>query len=213
MASESSAVLFNRMAELGLSELEAQFRAKGWSTQGQVAFVTTYSPNQPDDRLLMEQLINPVAQDKPELHPGLRRLWFECYSMVMVEIKSRTMGSSDAAPRRLTEPELVAKRRSTASRVTDKLEGELDVSDDLINTFNSMIEKKRIVYVPLDKSVKRELGIEGFRSDPYFKKDEKGALVEVAAQEAGKADLSTDLRVELAMQRLGLAADMAGLMS
>ena len=147
MASESSAVLFNRMAELGLAEIEAQFRAKGWLTQGSVAFAATYSPSQPDDRLLMEQFINVVASDNAAVHPALRRLWFECYSNVMVEIKARTVGSADAAPRKLTAPELEARRKTTRDKVKGlTLEGELDISDDLINAFVGMIEAKRILY-------------------------------------------------------------------
>ena len=214
MSSESSAVLFNRLRELGLAEFEPQFRAKGWTSQGSVAFASTYSPAQTDDRLLREQFLNVLAPDDASKHPALRRLWFESYSVAMVEIKARTLGSTNSTPRKLTEPELVARRAQTQERVGSlKLEGELDVSDDLINMFVGMVENKRLTYVPLEKATKRELGIEGIRSDPFWAKDAKGALVEHEPDASKPADLSTDLRAELAFQRLGLATDMAGLMS
>ena len=93
------------------------------------------------------------------------------------------------------------------------LVGELDVSDDLINLFYDMVDKKKVKYVPIEKATKRELGVAGQQQDPHFARGEKGVLQEFVADDLPPADLSTDLRVDLAMQRLGLAADMAELLS
>ena len=70
MSLEHSAVLSNRSSESGISELEPQLRAKGWITFGAVAFATTYSPAQVDDRLLMEQLINVLWRDDASIVPS-----------------------------------------------------------------------------------------------------------------------------------------------
>ena len=53
------------------------------------------------------------------------------------------------------------------------------------------------------------MGIEGITADPHF----VAFLKEILAPTATNADVSTDLRVELALQRLGLAADMGGVLS
>ena len=94
----------------------------------------------------MEQFINVLSLDDASKHLALRRLWFECYSSAMVEIKAIILGSTSATPRKLTEPALVARRQATQAKVKGlKLEGELDVSDDLINGVVAMIEQKRLV--------------------------------------------------------------------
>ena len=107
----------NRLRELGLADLELQFRAKGWCTMGAVAFATTYSPGQADDRLLVEQFLTPLVGDEAACYPALRRVWFESYSAGMVEIKARTVGGSDAPPRRLTPPELAARRAAVKAKL------------------------------------------------------------------------------------------------
>ena len=91
-----------------------------------------------------------------------------------------------------------------------RLEGELDVSDDLINAFALFAASQTIKYVGLEKATKRELGMEGITTDPHIVKE--GAFL-IPAPTATNADVSTGLRVELALQRLGLAADMGGVLS
>ena len=93
------------------------------------------------------------------------------------------------------------------------LEGELDVSDDITNIFASMAATQTLKYVPVEKATKRELGVEGVATDPQIVKDSAGHFKEVPGPKQSEADTTTDLRVELAMQRLALAADMGQVMS
>ena len=165
MASVSQAVFFARVKELELGDIIPQLTAKGWTTQGKAAFATTYQPNQPDDKLLMEQFVKPLVGEEVVRIPALRRLWFEAYSAVMVEIKHRTMGSSDAGPRKLTPPEIAARRDETAAKVRGlKLEGELEVSDELINAFASMVERKAItcreIHLHREKRLQKEKALQ-----------------------------------------------------
>ena len=167
MASSSQAVLLDRVRELGLDEIIPGLQAKGWLTQGVIAFATTYVPTQPSDDLLMEQCVRPLVGGELAQVPLLRRLWFECYSATMVEIKQRMSGQPEGSMRKLTQPELISRRQDTQSKLSGlKLEGELDVSDELINMFASMASAQAIKYVPLEKATKRELGIEGITQDP-----------------------------------------------
>ena len=150
--------------------------------------------------------------DDPVQVPLLRRLWFESYSATVVEIKQRVSGL-EAASRKLTQPELVARRWATQTKLCGlRLEGELDVSDDLVNAFAGMTATQTIKYVGLEKATKRELGIEGITTDLHVVK-EGAFLKEIPAPTATNADVSTELRVELSLQRLGLAAAMGGVLS
>ena len=214
MASNSKAVLADRVRELGLEDLLPAIEAKGWLTMGTIAFATTYVPTQPTDDLLKEQFIIPLIGDDVTRVPLLRRLWFECYSATMVEIKQRVAGGPESAHRKLTQPELNSRRAETKAKIRGLvLQGELDVSDDLINYFANMVTTQTIKYVPVEKSTKRELGIEGVTTDPHIVKDMAGLLKEVPGPKGTEVDTSTDLRIELALQRLWLAADMGYLMS
>ena len=213
MASNSEAVLYDRCRELGLGDIINKLMIKGWTSQGVLAFATTYVPNQPNDDALMEQVINPLLGEDKAKVPLLRRLWFEAYSATMIEIKQRVTGHPDGTTRKMTQPELVARRKATEAKVPGiKLRGELDVSDDLIGLFDHMATTQTITFVPLEKATKRELGIEGIKVDPHIVK-EGSFLREVPGKPTQEVDTSTDLRVELALQRLGLAADMGGVLS
>ena len=214
MASNSQAVLMDRVKELGLDDIIPQLEAKGWTTQGTIAFATTYTPTQPNDDLLMEQFIKPIIQEDAAKVPLMRRLWFECYSATMIEIKQRVSPGQGGSMRKLTQPELTAKRAEIANKLKGiNLEGELDVSDDLINAFANMAHTQVITYVGIEKATKRVLGIEGVATDPHIVKDQAGALREIPAPRLPNADTSSELRAELAMQRLSLAADMGGVLS
>ena len=87
----------------------------------------------------------------------------------------------------------------------DKKDHASNVSADLANT-------QTIRYIHLGKTTRRELAIEGSATYQHIVKD-GSYLEEVPAPAAVEADTSTDLRVELALQRLGLAADMGGVLS
>ena len=74
MASNSEAVLMDRVRELGLDEIVTGLKAKGWTILGTIAFVTTYVPTMPTDELLVEQFIKPLVGDDVTKSPLLRRL-------------------------------------------------------------------------------------------------------------------------------------------
>ena len=175
MASNSEAVLMDRVRELGLDGIVTGLKAKGWTIQGTIAFVTTYVPTMPTDELLVEQFIKPLVGEDVTKSPLLRRLWFEAYSATMIEIKQRVSGTDEISKRMLTPPELSSRRADTKNRLKGLvLEGELDVSDDFINIFASMAATQTLKYVPVEKATKRELGVEGVTTDPQIVKDSAG---------------------------------------
>ena len=108
MASNSEAVHFERVRELGLEDLIPALKAKGWTSQGVLAFATTYVPTQPSDDQLMAQVIMPLLGNDVARVPLLRRLWFEAYSATMVEIKQRDTGSPERYSARRRETYLYA---------------------------------------------------------------------------------------------------------
>ena len=167
MASNSEAVLYDRCRELGLEDIINKLMIKGWTSQGVLAFATTYVPNQPNDDALMEQVINPLLGEDKAKVPLLRRLWFEAYSATMIEIKQRVTGHPDGTTRKMTQPELVARRKATEAKVPGiKLRGELDVSDDLIGLFDHMATTQTITSSRWRRPPSASSGSRGSRSTP-----------------------------------------------
>eukprot|EP00971_Amphidinium_carterae_P349758 6491206-Amphidinium_carterae.4 len=53
----SEVCFFDKVKELGFEDAAVQaFRAQGWTSLGAFAFSSTYSPGQPDDAPLREQV-------------------------------------------------------------------------------------------------------------------------------------------------------------
>ena len=118
----------------------------------------------------------------------------------MVEIKQHVSGPSALQARKLTQPEMIERRNMTQATLLGlKLVGELDVSDGLIVVISGVAVSHTI--------------IEGTVNDPKIVKEGLLHLKEVPALAAAEADTSTDMRVELALQRLELAAEMGGVLS
>eukprot|EP00972_Heterocapsa_arctica_P084861 12500851-Heterocapsa_arctica.AAC.1 len=57
MALDSKAVFMERVTALGLSDHAERFLAQGWTTYGDLAFATSYTPGQPEDARFGKEVI------------------------------------------------------------------------------------------------------------------------------------------------------------
>jgi len=93
------------------------------------------------------------------------------------------------------------------------LDGELDVSNRLIDSAIGMYEDNTLRYIPWSEATKRELELRGEKKDRAWIPDASGIIKEKVVSEFGSADVSTDLRMSFALKRRGLALDMGDVMS
>jgi len=130
-------------------------------------------------------------------------------------MKRAAEGSEGDAPRKLSAPEFEARRSLVITRLVGMtITPELDVSDALITLCVAMYDGNRLRYIPWEVCTTRSLEIVGVRKDETFARDSATGFLKVAvAPMASRADIATDLKVDLALRRRGLALEMADAMS
>eukprot|EP00973_Karenia_brevis_P043459 6022589-Karenia_brevis.AAC.1 len=86
------------MKELGLDSLTEHFEPRGWTTVANFAFAANYIPGSPDDSAFINDVIVPVLGtiDHP-MKPALRRLFFDCYTMLAADAQRKAVGVEDDA--------------------------------------------------------------------------------------------------------------------
>ena len=213
---DSEAVFAARATAMGLAaELLAELQRRGWKTFGTFAFSCSYVPGHADDASFMEGVIVPVLADKTHASAAtLRRLFFESYTLAAADLKSRIERTGEDPPRKLPTAERAARfeklKRSLAGIC---LEGELEPAHGLVDTAAQMLDDGVLKYIEWADCPKRSVEVLGQKKDKTWKADSGGIVRETSSDVACKADISTDLRLKYALQRRGLAFDMANLMA
>jgi len=204
-----------RVIEVGLAECIPQLTAKGFTTYAKFAFGCSYTPQQADTSILTDLLLKPIAGDNEDLIPMLRMLWWESWGVTTADMRRAAESSEGDAPRKLSAPEIEARHKEVISRLVGlTVTPELDVSDSLISTCVSLYDSNRLRYVPWEVCTTRSLEVAGQKKDQTFVMDPAtGFLKAGEAPPPGRADLASDLKVDMALRRRGLALEMADLLS
>lgn len=216
---ESSAFFDQRMTAIGLTDAEAAaVRAKGWTSLADYAFSSSYSPGQSDDKQFVDKVLIPVLGDAD--HPSgakLRRLLFEAYTMSVGDLRSKLSRTADDPPLRLSVPERSARLSKLQRRLSGILiKDQFEPSHKLIDICVQMAEDDCIRYISWDELTERNQEVNGISKcvnmvSQVFKPDANGFLKSSQVSSSEFADLSTDLRLQSALQRRGFALDIAGI--
>ena len=214
---ESSAAFESRLQELGLSELLPKFNERGWSTFGRFAFATTYVPHQSDDSKFASDVLAHLLPDAGHRDaPAIRRLFFEAYGMAAADLQRRCSRNvdDDDKPRKLPAPERIARMTALRAKLSGlKLVGELEPSNSLTDKFVAMQETGELRYVPWSELTRRDKEVRGDKKDEGWRTDKSGVLRHYIDNIEDPADVSTDLSMKTALQRRGIAMDLANLLS
>ncbi len=216
MSIDSRAVFMERIVAIGLSDFMARFNELGWTTYAEFAFATTHAPGQGDDEKFRAEVVVPLLGDASHLRvPAVRRLFFEAYTLAGADLKRRAEGTADDAPRKVPNEERFERRSALAARLPNlKLEGELDVSNRLIDTCVELYEENVLRYVAWEECTKLEMELQGKKKDNVWVPDSSGTIREKRVEVgAPNADLSSDLRLRFALTRRGLALDMGDVLA
>ena len=124
-----------------------------------LAFSISFAPGN-DEQLFLDEVVTvglgaPTHSDKNRL----RRLFFEAYTMASADLKRRTEATPDDAPRIVPNAERLERRRRVAARLGSgiSLEGELNISDRLIDLCLGMYESNQLHYIAPDLCTKKTL--------------------------------------------------------
>ena len=146
---------------------------------------------------------------------GLRRLHFEASAIVMAELKSRATDTSGDGTRKLPIAEKTTRLRDQEGRLAGlRIKGELQPSFALVDMVAQMKESNCVSWIPPSRCSKRDAEIQNSMKEKPITLSLEQQMVKLAAVDENiTVDTSTDLQLQWALQRRGLAFDQCSLMS
>ena len=213
---QSAASFEHRAAEIGLATADIEaFKTHDIRNFNNLAFSVCSQPGQVDERRLQELMDNVFTGSMSlGLQAAVRQLAYEALTVAVAAIRQRVDQNEDAPIRKLPAQERDERLRRLKARITGfTIHGDHEPGFSLIDSYASMMEESTFRYIPLSKCVSREQELHAFKADKKIVVMENQQLhVKDKATELS-ADLSNELRVQLAITRRGLAMDVAGLVT
>jgi hypothetical protein len=213
---DSVAVFAKRVEELKLGPYLNEFTTLGWDSMGSFAFSCAFSPGQADDSSFLSEVVVPLLKDPAHvLKPQLRRLFFEAYTLAALDVQRRASPTDDMEkPKKLPAPERLSRLRVLKARLKGLvIAEELEPSDALIDKFNAQKEDGNLRFVPWSELTRRDDEIKYVKKNKAFETDSSGRLKVGEEHIEEPADTATDLKLKSALQRRGIAMEVAQLLS
>ncbi|CAE7263722.1 unnamed protein product [Symbiodinium sp. CCMP2592] len=206
----------NRCETVGLGgEALTKLKAAGINTLAKVAFVSSYAPGAASDSELIKVLNEALGKESDAgQKASWRRLFHEAYAVATQELKTMAERPDEAGPRRLSQPERAERYRMIKASVSGiDIKDRNEPSDALLDLCVGIYEGNRLRYVSWDRctSKSQELSSEAKR-DSMLTVDSQGRLKAEAKSDHIKADTSSEILLQFALLRRGLALEMSNLL-
>ena len=216
MSLDSKAFFESRVRSLGLGDILEEFVKLGWSTLSQFAFAANHAPGRADETAFVNDVIIPLLGNEKDPRKAIvRRLFFESYSLMAADMARRAERPSDEA--RPVKLPLVERHERLvhleAELVGLNLRGVLEPSNLLVDRFTEMVDTGEVKYVKWEEYQKKSAELSGFKKDDHWKEDSDGRLRKVQADSEEQIDIRDLLLLKQALQRRGVAMNLARLMS
>jgi hypothetical protein len=220
MAVDSKAVFQQRILELGLFGAREKFEECGWRTHGLFAFAIPQgqgglvSEDVFKERVL-KRILGFEGDEEPPEAAAVRRLYFESHTLTVGELRQRMERTDSDAPRRVPQAEREARKGVVRDRLAPGLlvEGDLEPANCTIDRFVQQVDDNLVEWVPWEEAPKRDQELASAPGKRKWMADASGIVREKNIRAEIQADVSSALRVSWALQRRGIAAEVAGLMS
>ena len=179
------------------------------------AIGTPQSPPTDDQFRAFGATLNGGAELNIGLNSALRRIHFEASTMVVAELKSMAVEPSGDNVRKLPVAEKLARLQEQEGRLRGiRIRGELQPSFALVDLVAHIKETNCIVWIAPSKCSKRDTEIQNsLKEKSSVLALEQQTLKVTSGEIPSTADTSTDLQLQWALQRRGLAMDQCRLIS
>jgi hypothetical protein len=212
---ESEAVFKSRCEAVGLSVATiTALETAQLTTMAKLAFVVGVQPGSQDDKEFQEVMKQVLSVDPVPVGTlsSLRRLWFEANAMAINEVKSRYEKTEDSVPKKLPLPEREHRRVHQQTALAGlKIEGNLEPAHSLVDMAMNIKEEDIIRYICPTTCISREQEVKGLKKETLIKADAQGQLRSITKDNSPSADISSEYRLRLALQRRSLALDQMNL--
>ena len=214
-ALESTAAFADRAKAIGVEQwIIAKFQEKHMDTYGRFAFSVTYSPQQPNDRPLVD-FIEGIVETRvsADQMATLRRLFFEAHTLALADVRSRVETSDPAiATRKLPTAERVARQKAQEAKLGGLIfNPETIPSNNTVDLFVDMLETGILTYVKAEQCCSRAQEVSLMKRDPAIATDSSGLLKVSSKQKDPICEANTELKLRSALQRRSLAMDLSGI--
>lgn len=193
--------------EVGLTEEQFDFlKDQNITTLNVLAFSVCGQPGQIDDARFRNVLLGVESM--------MRQLSYEAITISVAAIRQRVEPTVEGQVKRLPPQE----RDERMTRLSDKITGfaitgDYEPAHSVVDFFATMIEEAAPKYLPFSKCVSREQELMSQRVDKRTVALEDQKLQVKNTSPDITADLSTDLKLQNAFIRRGIASEQANLMT
>ena len=211
---DSAAAFKERALKLGLPEASiTRLSDAKLATFGQFAFISSFQPGSADEQPLIDALTKILTVEPgPAELASWRRLYFECHTAAMTELKTRLERKDAEAPRKILMPERI-ERLERAKRALSgiTIDAQLEPAHRLVDAAVQQAEDSTVRYIPLKDCLSRESELLHSKTELSIEFSADGTMKLGKKQAEIQAETSGDLRVKMAMQRRALAYHIAGI--
>ncbi|CAE7311815.1 unnamed protein product, partial [Symbiodinium sp. CCMP2592] len=213
--SESEAVFSDKVRTSGLSAADQTNVLAGLKNLKQLAFVSSFTPGQADEKPLIAALDALVKRDTSAdlaAQACFRALFQQAYAIVTTEFRQAIERTEDAPSRSLSAPE----REERYTRQVKKLTGinikdETEPSQALVDLCVNIYESNTLRYVAWEKCTSRLAEVQGdAKKDTRFTLDAQGKTLKLESKAPDdKCQVDSEVHLLQALQRRALALDQA----
>ena len=210
---ESTPVFFARVDELGLSDLKPEMTKRGWNCFSDFAMACSDFSGK-DNAAFQKEIVEPLVGDKDDRLTRIRRLFVQSYAVHASYLEK----SQDPAVERTVTMHPLDREEATKTvraRITGfVIEGDSEPSFKLINTMATVLTNGVVRYPAWETLTSRKQEINDIPEVPGLKllETETGVTFVPVTPNDDSADLSGEMRWDLAFRREGVAMEISGLM-
>ena len=215
---ESEAVFEARLRACGLETRAADFKARGWSTLSTFAFSSSWAPGTGDDSNFVAQVLRPLLGSATHVDvPKVRKLYFEAYTMVAADLKSKLDAGPDQDGNKVKKIAAV-ERKARWEDLKGKyphisFTEQMEPAHQVIDKFHGMRIDGELRFVAAHEIPTQEQELQNVKTEEMIKKDASGHLRAHDESRVPDADVRTDLRMRQAYMRRGIALEIADIMT
>ena len=210
---DSQPSFLHRALAVGLQQSQVDaLEDHGLTTHNKVAYAVCGQPGQIDETRF-QNVLTQVFQGLVSLgtESAMRQLSYESITIAIAAIKQRVEQKDDKV---LPPQERDERLRRLSDTITGfEVKGDLESAHSVVDSYVAMVEQCCIKILPLSKCISRDQELQHSRADQSIITLENHQLHIKQKEPESFADLSTELRVQHAFTRRGLALHMAGLMT
>ena len=214
---DSEEVFASRLKSLELEDFKHKFQENRWTTIATFAYSSSYVPGSSDDSVFQADIVLKIFNDlMHDKIPVLRRLHFECCTLMASDFKNKVEGfhDGDGRKRKSASVELVKRISDLKGKYNlfDWANPQFDLAHKPIDDMHEMKCLDRLEYVEPWKMPTREQEMQCKLVDEHIKKEANGVLRVEQESKLPDAETHADLRLKNAYTRKGFSFEAAMIM-